>query len=191
MAQMKRVGVVFCGEAGVGKTTLIKRFSEGKFTDQTAGTVGGGFFSSYVRRDGQVIALELWDTAGSERYHSVIPSFFRNAAVVVVVFDLTNRRTFEQVSFWQNFAHLHAPVSACFLLVGNKVDLSGARVLGFEEERDYAESHGFMGCVNTSAKTGEGIEMLFGMLSDVPTTESLETEIPDGVILLEDKKCCL
>jgi small GTP-binding protein len=187
---MKRVGVVFCGEPAVGKSSLIKRFSEGKYTDSMTGTVGGAFVSCYVRRDGHVIALELWDTAGSERYHSVIPSFFKNTAAVVIVFDVSKRDTFEQLSFWQSFARTYAPPDARFLLIGNKIDLHGARAADFEEAKDFADAHSFIGCMDTSAKTGEGTEMVFALLADIPTSEYIQAEVPSDVISLDRKKCC-
>jgi small GTP-binding protein len=190
MTTMKRVGVVFCGEPAVGKSSLIRRFSEGTFIGSTTGTIGGAFFSSYVRHDGQIVALELWDTAGSERYHSVIPSFFKNTAAVVIVFDVSNRPSFDQISFWQTFASAHAPPSARFVLVGNKVDLFGARAVEFEEAKSFADKSEFSGCMDTSAKTGEGIETLFAMLANIPTSEYINVDLDDAVVRPGGRKCC-
>jgi small GTP-binding protein len=153
-------------------------------------TVAGAFHSSYVRHVGEVIALEIWDTAGSERYHSVIPSFFRNAAAVVICFDLTVQQTFESVNYWHDFTIKNAPVGARIFLVGNKTDLFVARTVLREEGEAYAAGHGFEAYWETSAKTGESVDTLFAMLSNVPANGLVEGEIRGEVITLDQKKCC-
>jgi small GTP-binding protein len=190
METMKRVRIVFCGEASVGKSSLIKRFSSGVFNEGIRSTVGGAFHSSYVRHDGEVIALEVWDTAGSERYHSVIPSFFRNAAAVVIVFDLTSHETFEPVDHWREFAAGNAPAGARFFLVGNKADLRAQRTVHYEEGEGYADGNGFGGYLETSAKTGESVDTLFALLSEVQTSGIVDGEVHGEVIMLDKKGCC-
>jgi small GTP-binding protein len=187
---MKRIRVVLCGEASVGKSSIIKRFSTGTFSDAIGGTIAGAFHSSYVRHEGEIIALEVWDTAGSERYHSVIPSFFKNAAAVVIVFDLTGRETFEAINYWRDFARSNAPLGVPLFLVGNKSDLFDRRAVLFEESKGWANGNGFASYTETSAKTGDSIETLFGMLSDVPANGVVEAEIRGEVISLDKKKNC-
>jgi small GTP-binding protein len=186
---MKRVRAVLCGEASVGKSSIIKRFSTGLFSDSIGGTIGGAWHSRYVRHEGHVIALEVWDTAGSERYHSVIPAFFKNAAAVVIVYDLTCASTFQSVAYWIDFVHSNAPQGARLFLVGNKADLFARRAVQFQEAKAYADGHGFAAYVESSAKTGESIETLFGMLADVPPNGVVEGEVQGDVITL-DSGCC-
>lgn len=187
---MKRIRVVLCGEACVGKSSIIKRFATGTFSDSIGETIAGAFHSSYVRRNGEIITLEIWDTAGSERYHSVIPSFFKNAAGVVIVFDLTAQGTFELVTYWRDFARENAPANARIFLVGNKSDLFANRAVQFEEGKKCADTNGFAAYAETSAKTGESIDNLFSMLSDVPANGIVQTEVRGEVISLDEKPCC-
>jgi small GTP-binding protein len=186
---MKRVRVVLCGEASVGKSCIIKRFSSGIFSSSMASTIAGAFHATYVRHDGDVIALEIWDTAGSERYHSVIPSFFKNAAAVVICFDLTVRATFEAVGYWLQFTAANAPVDVRRFLVGNKLDLSERAVFS-DEASCYSDGHGFVAYAETSAKTGEGVDTLFALLADVPANGVVEAEVKGEVISLDRPGCC-
>jgi small GTP-binding protein len=187
---MKRVRIVLCGEASVGKSSLLKRFASGEFTDSISSTVAGAFQSSYVKHNGEVIALEIWDTAGSERYHSVIPSFFKNATAVVICFDLTSRVTFEALSYWTDFTTTNAPAEVRMFLVGNKIDLFAGRQVVYEEGSGYADRKGFVGYSETSAKTGQGVDDLFALLSSVPTERVELGEVTGAVISLDRKKCC-
>jgi small GTP-binding protein len=188
---MKRVRAVLCGDASVGKSAIIKRFSTGTFNEALPETIAGAFHSSYVRRNGETIALEIWDTAGSERYHSVIPSFFKNAAAVVIVYDITSRSTFESVPYWGDFARSNAPTGAPQLLVGNKSDLFTSRAVFLEESKEFAAGRGFVGFVETSAKTGEGIDTLFTMLAELPANGMVEVEeINRGEVISLDKSQC-
>jgi small GTP-binding protein len=187
---MKRVRAVFCGETSVGKSSIIKQFSTGTFTGAVPETIAGAFHSSYVRHNGETIALEVWDTAGSERYHSVIPSFFKNAGAIVVVYDITARSTFETLQFWSDFARNNSPSNAPQFLVGNKSDLFSARAVPFEDGKQWAATHGFLAFLETSAKTGEGIENIFAILADVPANGVVEAELRREVISLDKSQCC-
>jgi small GTP-binding protein len=188
--RMKRIRVVICGEASVGKSSIIKRFATGTFSETNCATIAGAFHSSYVRRNGEIIALEIWDTAGSERYHSVIPSFFKNAAAVVIVFDLTLRASFDSVNYWRDFASQNAPESTRLLLVGNKSDLFANRTVLIEEGKALVGAGSFAAYAETSARTGESIDNLFSMLSDVPPNGVVQPEVRGEVISLDKEQCC-
>jgi small GTP-binding protein len=187
---MKRIRVVLCGEASVGKSSIIKRFATGAFSDVSSETVAGAFHSQYVKFNKETIVLEIWDTAGSERYHSVIPSFFKNAAGVIIVYDITIRASFDTVQYWLTFAHSNAPDGARLFLVGNKTDLFTERTVHLEEGKAYAESHGFAAFAETSAKTGESIDNLFAMFADVPPNGFVEAKPRGGIISLDKRNCC-
>jgi small GTP-binding protein len=190
---MKRVRAVFCGEQQVGKSSIIHRFANKTFR-HTASTVAGAFRSALVQYDNEVVSMELWDTAGSERYHSVIPSFFKNASVIVVVYDVTKRATFDRFEYWLQFARDNSPEDALTFLVGNKIDLFGERVVGLEEGLACAERNQFVGLVETSAKTGEAIDTLFAHLAATPGCGTVEIDEKEEVIVLtNDRKrstCC-
>jgi small GTP-binding protein len=174
----------------VGKSSILKRFSTGEFKKLNS-TIAGAFHSQFVKYGGETVSLEIWDTAGSERYHAVIPSFFKSTAAVVIVFDVTNLESFENVGFWLDFARNNSPVEVKFFLVGNKIDLS-KRLVSFDDgTRKAAE----IGCpfIETSAKTGEGIDNLFSELANVPPNGFVDTAMGEGVVIDMDKKrngCC-
>lgn len=187
---MNRVRVVLCGEASVGKSSILNRFSTGVFNSTLNSTVAGAFHTQYVRVNGQTVSLEIWDTAGCERYHSVIPSFFKNAAAVVIVYDVTKRDTFENLDFWVNFSRNNAPEKVNLFIVANKVDLFESRQVKYDEGKGFSDHHECAGFEETSAKTGEGIENLFAMLAAVPPNGTVDVEVRGEVIELDKKPSC-
>jgi small GTP-binding protein len=187
---MKRIRVVFCGDLSVGKSSIIKRFATGTFSDFVCETVAGVFHSQFVRLNGETISLEIWDTAGAERYHSVIPAFFKNAAAVVVVYDITARNSFEAIPYWVSFSHSNAPEGTRNFLVGNKTDLFAIRAVTYEEGIQSRNAHQFVAFTEMSAKTGEEVDNLFALLADVPPNGLIEAQPRGDVISLDRRKCC-
>jgi small GTP-binding protein len=190
VSPMKRVRVVLCGDASVGKSSIIRRFTTGQFENDISETVAGAFHSAVVRSNQETIALELWDTAGSERYHSVIPTFFKAAAAVVIVYDVTIASTFESVNFWFDFARTNAPLSVPLFLVGNKIDLADQRKVSFARARGFAKTKDIQEFMETSAKTGQFITTLFALLTAVPPNDITHTPGNGTVISLERRECC-
>jgi small GTP-binding protein len=151
--------VVLLGESGSGKTSIITRYTEGIFTGGLEPTVGG--LSSAVKFDfeGHIFDLVLWDTAGQEKYRGLTPMYYRSAMAAIIVFDLTNHESFEQVPAW--ISELQANVGSIVIAIcGNKSDCGESRVIDQENARALAESARTLYC-ETSAKTGKGIEYLF------------------------------
>jgi small GTP-binding protein len=187
---MKRIRVVFCGDLSVGKSSIIKRFATGSFNEFVCETVAGVFHSQFVRLNGETISLEIWDTAGAERYHSVIPAFFKNAAAVVVVYDITARSSFDAVPYWISFSRQNAPEGARIFLAGNKTDLFAVRAVAYDEGVQCRNSNQFVAFTETSAKTGEEIDNLFALLADVPPNGLVDAQARGEVISLDRRKCC-
>jgi small GTP-binding protein len=153
------IKIVFLGDTGTGKTSVITRFVDSAFTGDLDPTVGGwGRPVSYTYRN-KPVDLIVWDTAGQERYRGLTPMYYRNAVAAVVVFDVTNRHSFDQIQGWIN--ELQTAAGAISIVVcGNKVDLSADRVIGESEGESFADTAGTPYC-ETSAKTGYGIAQLF------------------------------
>jgi small GTP-binding protein len=187
---MNRIRIVLCGEASVGKSSIINRFSTGSFQAMTNQTIAGAFHCAKVRFNGETLVLEIWDTAGSERYHSVIPAFFRNAAAIVIVYDITARDSFTSVDYWSDFTKTNAPEGVPLFLVGNKVDLFDLRVVTFDEGKAWSEEHGLTAFAETSAKTGEFVDSLFALLAQVPPSGTVDSDIEGRVISLDKNRCC-
>merc|ERR1712071_493473 len=122
--------IILIGDSTVGKSSLLKYFTDGKFAEVSDPTVGVDFFARLVQvKDGTRIKLQLWDTAGQERFRSITKSYFRNSVGVLVVYDICNKKSFENVPTWILEAKSHIePHRAAFILVGCKSDLTGENV---------------------------------------------------------------
>ena len=189
---MLRIKTVFCGNTSVGKTTILTRFATNSYDPKTLPTVAGVFRKTFVQKKNQVYDLEIWDTAGDERYSSVIPSFFKRAGVVVIVFDISQRQTFDNLDYWKNFVAEHAPENTPLIIAGNKVDLDDQRVVTCDEAMKYTKSIQALGYIETSAKTGEGMTELFSLISTVPPNEIITNPniVARDPISLDKKGCC-
>ena len=162
---MKHIKGILCGDASVGKSAIIRSLSGLEFIQDSRSTIAGAFFSKNFKINNEDFVIEIWDTAGSEKYHSVIPQFFRNANVICLVFDVTNRESYNNLNFWINFAEMNAPLNVTIIVVGNKIDLDENRVISFEEGKRFNNSINGLAYLETSAKTGEGIDNLINLIS--------------------------
>ncbi|KAJ8347808.1 hypothetical protein SKAU_G00263970 [Synaphobranchus kaupii] len=158
--------LIVIGDSTVGKSCLLRRFTEGKFTDISDPTVGVDFFARLVEIEpGKRIKLQLWDTAGQERFRSITRSYYRNSVGGLLVFDLTNRRSFEHLKDWLEEAKMHVqPFQIVFLLVGHKCDLVQLRQVSREEAEKVALAFG-MKYIETSAKGTVNVEESFTLLT--------------------------
>ncbi|CAJ1408992.1 unnamed protein product [Effrenium voratum] len=154
--------VVLLGDAGVGKTSLMHQYVDSSFVEDYASTIGVGFKIRSLRIQDQGVKMQIWDTAGQERYASLISAYFRGAHGVIIVYDVTNRATFEKVIAWAGKVQEHAS-DAALLIVGNKSDLDAPVVLPKEGD-DLAASLGGLS-VQTSAKSHETVEEAFDALA--------------------------
>lgn len=121
--------LVFIGDQSVGKTSIISRFQFDTFDEHYQTTIGIDFVSKTVPVDDGTVRLQLWDTAGQERFRSLIPSYIRDSHVAVVVFDITNRESFESTSKWIADVRAQRGNDVVIVLVGNKTDLAAQRAV--------------------------------------------------------------
>ncbi|NXA28922.1 RB39A protein, partial [Ibidorhyncha struthersii] len=127
--------VIMLGDSTVGKSSLLRRYTEGVFLDAINQTVGVDFYVQFVELEpGLKVKLQFWDTAGQERFRSVTRSYYRNSAGGMLLFDITNRASFESIRQWhREVTDTVQPFRIIFLLVGHKSDLAGQRRGGREE----------------------------------------------------------
>jgi small GTP-binding protein len=123
--------VVVIGDSGVGKSCLLIRFAEDKFSEEHVSTIGVDFTNRTVEVGGDMVKLQLWDTAGQERFRTVTSTYYRGAQGIVVVFDVTERRSFETVRAWVDDVDKWASGGTVKILVGNKTDLHERRQARF------------------------------------------------------------
>ena len=197
--------IVVIGESGVGKTSITRRVCDGVFEPNFTPTVGVEFKTIEREYNGQLVKLQLWDTAGQERFRSISKAYFRNAVGALVVFDITNHQSFENVSSWiQDFEVLGCP-GAEMLLVGNKTDLEEDRTVSEQEIQHFASSHN-IDYLQTSSYDGHNIEETFirlmnnimiRVLSGDFTIPNIQAQTPPVPIMTptasaapESKSCC-
>jgi small GTP-binding protein len=148
--------VVVVGESGVGKSCLLIRFVRDSFDDDTQSTLGIEFLSKIIQTDKRRIQLQLWDTAGQEMFRSVTRGYYRGSAGALVLFDLSNRDSFENVERWLQDVKSVARADVVLILIGNKQDLEADRQVRSDEAQDFAQRYG-MKYFEVSAKTGVGV----------------------------------
>lgn len=157
--------LVFLGDPSVGKTSIITRFMHDNFEKNYQATIGIDFLSKTVYLDDRTIKLQLWDTAGQERFRSLVPSYIRDSACAIIVYDISNSETFYNARRWVDDVREERGPKAIICLVGNKTDLGeDRRQVSTEEGEHWASDMGllFMEC---SAKAGYNIKPLFRKLA--------------------------
>jgi Ras-related protein Rab-27A len=176
------------GDSGVGKTSFLHQYTNGKFESKFISTVGIDFRekrivhkSPKVSGRAKRINLQLWDTAGQERFRSLTTAFFRNAMGFIVMFDITDEQSFLNIRPWLDQLRLN---SYCenpdILLCGNKADLEMKRVVSFQRATSEASKFGIP-YLETSAATGQNVSQAIEVLLDlvmIRMHKVVETNIP-------------
>lgn len=187
ISPLAKYKLVFLGDQGVGKTSIITRFMYDSFDKNYQATIGIDFLSKTMYLEERTVRLQLWDTAGQERFRSLIPSYIRDSSVAVVVYDITNRASFLNTSKWIEDVRNERGNDVIIVLVGNKTDLSERRQVSVEEGEDKSNKEGIM-FIESSAKAGFNIKALFRKLaSSLPGMES-SIQVPAAASNLIDIK---
>ncbi|CAL1610342.1 unnamed protein product [Knipowitschia caucasica] len=160
--------IIMLGDSTVGKSSLLKRYTEDLFLDTINQTVGVDFYVHFLEVEpGIRVKLQFWDTAGQERFRSVTRSYYRNSVGGLLVFDMTSRASFEHVKEWHaEVCERVRPHTVVFVLVGHKGDREehGDRAVSREEAEKLA-GHLGMPYVETSALTGHNVRQAFEMVA--------------------------
>lgn len=149
--------ILVLGEAGVGKTCLLRRFIDDRFSYQSNTTIGCDFGTCTMEVSGNRVRLEVWDTAGEERFHSMRQNFYRGAHGILLVYDITWGGSFRNMAHWLHEVRHHCPRRANILLVGNKCDALERREVPYEEGSRFAEYCGITFC-EASAMSGDNVK---------------------------------
>lgn len=153
--------ILMIGDAGVGKSSMLLRFTDDSFDTHIQSTIGVDFKVKHMDVMDKRVKLTIWDTAGQERFRTLTSSYYRGAQGVVMVYDVTRRDSFENLEQWLKEVKLYSPNSGegvVKLLVGNKIDLE--RKVLREEAEGWARSQGML-FLEASAKTKLGIRQCF------------------------------
>jgi small GTP-binding protein len=185
---------IVIGARGSGKTSIVRRLVDNKFVKTSQSTVGIEYFTHIATVAGRTVKMMIWDTAGQERFYTVAKAYFRNALGVVLVFDICDRKSFEQLPRWLRDARMEADAHCTVYLVGNKSDLRPTRTVSQEEAEQFAKEHQ-LEYVETSAADNTGIEEVFLKISEsllgkvANGSVSAGTQLPgSGGVAIEDHR---
>ena len=163
MSKDKGCKIVLLGDGGVGKTCIISRYISGQYDGTSAATNGASYCSKSVNFSqlNKTLLLDVWDTAGQERYRALTKFFYKDAAVCILVYDITKRKTFDNLkSYWYEQLKENSGKNIVVGIAGNKCDLYEEEEVSEDEARQFAESVGAVFEL-TSAQNNTGINELF------------------------------
>lgn len=183
--------ICLLGDTGVGKTSILKRYIENKFDSYSEITIGAQFMCKHLLHKNRHIKLELWDTAGQERYRSIVSLYYRNCNAVLLVVDITNEKSIENLFYWTNELRQNIQDTPLFL-VFNKMDMSQNQQ---GHHNDIHSTYGEYNVTNVSAKTNYNINELFEKVIET-IHDGKEQQQYESIIMLNDdmnikyKSCC-
>lgn len=170
--------ILLIGDSGVGKSCLLVRFVEDKFSPSFITTIGIDFKIKTVDINGKKVKLQLWDTAGQERFRTITTAYYRGAMGIILVYDVTDERTFTNVNQWFKTVSDHANDDAQLLLVGNKSDMD-TRVVSYEQGESLAKELG-LPFVEASAKDDTNVNDIFFTLAKLIQEKIDNNKMSDG-----------
>ena len=163
--------IICIGNTGIGKTSILNRYINGIFNDQTPLTIGVDFFTKIARVNNSELKLQLWDLGGMEKFRQIIKCYFTATNGIMLVYDITNRQSFIDLEYWMkeisdryNFSDLYD--SPSIMLVGCKTDLQRKRVVTETETMEFATKHGIDIVLECSSKSGENIDKIFELIAE-------------------------
>ena len=165
--QENGIKITLLGNPGVGKTCIISKYIDDTFEENEESTIGANFMEKVIKRGDKEVLLNIWDTAGQEKFHSLGKHFYKDSYIVCFVYDITNQESLDSLkATWYPDLQKYGEKYTVLAVVGNKSDL-------YEEDNlaDEAQAKEFAKEINatfflTSAKSGDGIEKLFNTLAD-------------------------
>uniref|UniRef100_A0A0G4FVA3 Ras-related protein Rab-1 n=1 Tax=Chromera velia CCMP2878 TaxID=1169474 RepID=A0A0G4FVA3_9ALVE len=197
------VKLLFLGDSAVGKSSLLQRYCDDKFTTAHVLTIGVDFKTKTIRSGNKQLKLQIWDTAGQERFRTLTPTYYRSANGVILVYDITNYETFDNLKFWMKNLQDYGEKSVQKILIGNKCDLEAQRVVKREKGEELAQQFGIP-FFETSAKDNMNVGEAFQSIADLAASALFSGEggdLPEGGVSQRGmtldagggggkKKCC-
>ena len=172
--QINRQKIIFTGDIYVGKTSIINVLMGQKFNNEYEASIGVDFFSKTIKYKGKIIKLQIWDSAGQEKFRSLIPNYIRGSSLVFVVYDISNRKSFENLQSWVDF--VNNIENSNIVIVGNKIDLESKRVVKTEEGQKFCNEKNYE-FFEVSAKDDINLNnMLFNSVATLPFFNTINTD---------------
>lgn len=187
--------VIILGDSGVGKTSLMNRYVRNKFSQQYKATIGADFLTKDIEVDGRIVTMQIWDTAGQERFQSLGIAFYRGADACVLVYDVTDPKSFDSLDSWMEEFLIQASPrnqdSFPFVCLGNKSDMEANRAVPASKAQSWCQKKGKIPQFETSAKSAVNVEQAFLTVARNALEQEQETEpiyIPDSIDLNDNKQ---
>jgi len=158
------------GDGGVGKTTLVNKYLTGVFKSDTTITIGVDFHIKTLEIYGLKVRLQIWDFAGEERFRFLLPGYVRGAAGGIFMYDITRFASLKNIDSWLQVLNTDirkTPQLIPILLVGGKTDLEEYRTVSTENALDIAKSFNLNGFIESSAKNGENVDIIFETIANI------------------------
>ena len=155
--------IILIGDSSVGKTNIFTKYLNDEFDPDSKATVGVEFGTKNLKINNKLIKVQIWDTAGQERYRSITSAYYKGAKGSLLVYDITNKLTFDNLDKWISELKNNGDSDISMILVGNKTDLESNRVVSLEEGKNKAKFNK-MAFIETSALNGNNIEKAFNEL---------------------------
>jgi len=154
------IKLLMIGDSGVGKSCLLLRFSDDSFTTSFITTIGIDFKIKTIELEGKRIKLQIWDTAGQERFRTITTAYYRGAMGILLVYDVTDEVSFQDIHNWMKNIEQHASDSVNKILIGNKSDMDSGKVISTQMGQQLADNYD-VSFFETSAKTGANVNSAF------------------------------
>ena len=195
-----KIRVMLIGDSNVGKTSIIKRYCKNQFSPSYISTVGIDFETKYLKINGKMVNLQIWDTAGQERYKVLAKNYFKNSDGFIIVYDITDKKTFNNVANWITQIKESASENVKSVLLGNKSDLDQLRQVETIDGKNLADNYHFK-FYETSAQKGYNINKVFvdlvkeflnddNFVNDSERTSSLSEQRTLSTARNKKIKCC-
>ena len=174
---------IIVGDGTVGKSSLLLRFTKSGFNQEYEMTLNVDFGVKNIKIRNKIYRIQIFDTAGQENLRSIARMYYKNSICAIVVYDITRRDTFNNVSIWIEDCKNQCPKSIFMVLVGNKLDLAERRQISSDEGRELAEKNGML-FFETSAKDGTNVENIF-----VEAADNIANNIDNNYYDLDEEYC--
>ena len=188
------IKILIVGDSTVGKTNFIKKYVENKFNESYFASTGIDLITTSIKIEGKSFKIQIWDTAGQEKYRAMTKNLFLKTQGIVIIFDISNETSFINLKSWMNDIKEECSADIPMILVGNKLDLEDKRVIDKERAMEFAKNKK-LEYIETSSKTGENINKALSLIIEkiyqrADSNSNFSFTLDDGTVKKKSKKMC-